>query len=159
MLTTTGSRALTIRAARQLVLAMILGQATFAGLALAVDPAPPGRSAPDPELRTWLLAVTGLALVTGVSLAFVVRARGVARAARRRTEALAELAHGELPSELVATTIAACALVEGPGLLGIVTYFLSRDALALAAPAAAVLVLLYMLPTPERLAEDMRGAA
>jgi hypothetical protein len=157
MLTATRSRALTIRAARSIVLAMFFGLATFASVALAVSPL--ADDEPDPRLRTILLGLTGLALVTSVPLAFVVRARGVASAARRRTEALAELARGELPPELGTATTTAGALVEGAGLLGIVTFFLTRELLALGALAVPLLVLMFLLPTAERLAEGVRAAA
>jgi hypothetical protein len=145
----------TIRSLRLVLLALALGLTGLSLVALVVDPSAGRR---DPELSTLLLGVTGVLLVTNLALALVMRARGVRQAAERRAEALAELEAGELPGELARAAILAGALVEAPGLLGGVTFLLTRETLALVAPAVAILALLSFLPRAERMAEKLRSA-
>ncbi len=150
------ARSQTIQGVQTVLLALILGLCTFVAVALFVDPMQGDR---DPELGTILLAVTGVLLTSNLPLAFFFRARGLRSAVQRREEVLQELGRGEMPPELARTTILAGALVEGAGLFGSVTFFLSRQGVALVAPVLAVLVLLFLLPTRERLAEGVRGAS
>jgi hypothetical protein len=153
-----------IQSMQWILWAMIFGMVSFAAIALAIDPTggdpqgDPMAGKPDQSLGTILLVATALVAASSFSMLFFLRRRALQSAARRGPQALEELERGTMPPELARGTIVCGALAESVGLLGIATFFLSRQWVALVALAAALLAILLLLPTKSRLSEAIRSA-
>ena len=134
---------------------MLLGMAAFAAIAVFIDPSD---GSLDPRTSKILLVATAVTTATNVFLFFLLRRRAIQSAARHASQALEEIERGAMPRELARGMIVCGALAEGAGLLGIVTFFLSRQWVALVALAIAAIAILYLFPTKARLVGAIRGA-
>jgi len=125
---------------------MVVGMTAFAVVAVALD----DRIADRPDLAPLLLLVLALWAV-GDLIAYLALRRSMMAKLRRLLD------QGSGPSGLtqylVSLWIIPAAMAEGLGLLAIVIFLLTGNALVLAAAAAALLILLGLFPTRDRVAQ------
>lgn len=154
-MTVRGAAKPTIRSAQAILLAMLGGLAIFAVAAGVLELS----TSLDAGVKRVLLL--GLAVLAGVEIPvyFLLRMTLLRRLGARKDEALAEARRGELPAELMALAVAGAALAEGVGLLGCTIVLLTRLLPVLAAPALAVLLIAFQIPTQERVENQVRAAA
>ena len=148
-------RALPLRNARLIVLALVLGIVIFAGLVVFLRLS--SDTALNPEVGKLLLVVIGGLAVSNSVVYFLLRKSFVARAQEAKAEALELLKQDAMPPQLFSLTIIGAALAEGVGLLGVVAVLLGAPWFALAAPAVAVVLMVAQLPTREKLERVVRG--
>ena len=104
-----------------------------------------------------LLAYIAIALfVPGVCAAFKIRMKATAKIATVRDDSMVLVRQDRVPAALASATITAAALVEGPGLLAIVTLLLGGPIFVIAIALLSAGVILFMLPTRSRLEDMMR---
>lgn len=152
---TAAAPATTISSLRVIVLALMGGLVMFTviGVVLRLQEL----VAPVPTAENVLPIVVLVTLLGGVGAAFAVRSRMVAEVRKSKADALAELRADRVPQGLALATILGAALVEGPGLLGIITVLLGGPWYCLAAPVLAIGVMLWTLPSRQRLEEAVQG--
>jgi len=148
-------RAPSLRVAGVILLALVLGIATFASVVVFLRLSSEREF--DPSVGQLLLMTLGVLAVAELPVYFLLRRQFLARARAMRDEALELLRQGLTPQPLFSLTIVGAAMVEGLGLLGVLAVLLGAPLYALAAPALAVLLILAQFPTRERLEQAVRG--
>ena len=118
----------------------------FAVVAVALDE----QIADRPDLAPLLLLVLALWAV-GDLIAYLIIRRLMTAGIRRLLDAGGELSG--LTERLTVLWIIPAAMTEGLGLLAIVIFLLTGNAVVLAAAAASLLILLGLFPTRDRVAQ------
>jgi len=140
---------MSISTLRIVVIAMTVGVAAFTGVVYAIGST---RGALGRPASSEIMLAVLAALAAGAALAYFVVRRVIVSQLQRRCAGLDS--HEDvttlLMSQFFTLTVLGCALAEGPGLFGAVIYLLTQNALALLAPALAVLLLLAQFPTDGR---------
>ncbi len=148
-------QASSLRVTRIILLALVLGIATFSGLVVFLR-----RSSErelDPAVGQLLLVTLGVLAVAELPVYFLLRKQFLARAQAMKGEALELLLQDLTPPALFSLTIIGAAMAEGLGLLGVLAVLLGAPLYALAATFLAVLLILAQFPTRERLEQAVRG--
>jgi hypothetical protein len=145
-----------IRAMRIVVVGLVLGLSSFAGVGLLVGPLSPGASRIAGVFRVAVVVFGALAAVGY----FVLRGAMV----RDLSAYAAVLRQASDPASLVvvryrAFLIAAGGLIEGPGFMAGIAYLVSHDVFALAAVGVAIVLLLAHLPSQASLCRVAEAAA
>lgn len=149
-------RALPLRNARLIVLALALGILIASGVVVFLRLS--NDTAMNPEIGKLLLVVIGGLALSNAVVYFLLRKSFVARAHEAQAEALELLKQDAVPPQLFTLTIIGSALAEGVGLLGVVAVLLGAPWFALAAPLVAVALILAQLPTRAKLERLVRGS-
>lgn len=145
----------TITSLRIIVLALMGGLMTFGVIAVVLRQQ--GLVAPVPQAESVLPIVVLVTLLVGVGVSVLVRSRLLVQVRNSKREALAELRAERVPQALSLSTILGAALVEGPGLLGIITVLVGGPWYCIAAPLIAIGVMLWTLPSRQRFEEAVQG--
>ena len=125
---------------------MVVGMTAFAVVAVALDEQIPDRA----DLAPLLLLVLALVAV-GDLVAYAIIRQSMMTRLRGLLGGGSELS--ELTPGLTVLWIVPAAMAEGAGLLAIVIFLLTGYAIVLAAAAVAVLILLSLFPTRDRVAQ------
>ena len=145
-----------------IVAALGIGVLAFLAVALYLQlsgaMAPPEGVERSQELTPILLGVAALAVTSGLTVSRLIQAKASEKLAARRTEALAEIAAGQVPPEVAQRTIVGAALAEGVALLGVVTYLLEGSPLAFVPIGLGLLGVAAHLPSRDRLTEAVSRA-
>lgn len=149
------SPAIPLRTTRLVLAALALGLLTFGGIVVFLRAS--GMSPKDNGIGGVLAMTLAFMAVANTAIYFVLRKQLLARAQTSKAEALALLSQDLVPPHLNTLTILGAALAEGVGLFGVVTVLLGGPWYALAAPAVAVVLILALFPTRERLEQAVRG--
>lgn len=144
-----------LRVTRIILLALVLGIATFAGVVVFLRFS--SERELDPAVGRLLLLTLGVLAFAELPVYFLVRRQLLARAQSMKAEALELLSRDLTPQPLFSLTIIGAAMAEGLGLLGVLAVLLGAPLYALAAPLVAVLLILAQFPTRERLEQAVRG--
>jgi hypothetical protein len=148
-------RPASFQALQIIVIGLFLGMASMSGVAIMVQGTagmggakPPG-TALTPEVFAGILGALAL---TSAMMLLVIPPMMIKQALPRYRAQETEEGKREVAMQtLSTTTITKCALVEGVGLFGVVTFFLTGTWLLLAAPFLAGLLLLWFFPTDGKL--------
>lgn len=133
-------------AGRAIILAMVAGLATFAGIVLFVGPPLETSSFVEPT-PVWLFALSGVSVAVLLALVGV---GGLLISSARRRDAGAPLSGAVLAAEFHKFTIVRAALLEGLGFLGCIAFQVAGEGLGLVVAFGCVVGLLGMLPTDGR---------
>lgn len=139
-----------LRTTQVMVVCLAGGVALLTAVALALAPL----SETGVMASGVLLPILGVLAVGEIPVYQVLRRRALRRLADRREGALMEARTERVPHELFTLILVGAALAEGVGLFGAVVYLLTANALAIAGPFVALVVLGYQVPTRDRL-EDL----
>lgn len=157
----------TIAQMKMIVLALALGVAFFAIVVAFVGPVsgveegapvPDGDGGSSSDIGSLLNYMLIALAVTMIPASLFMRGVLSKRVAGRKDEALAEIADGYVPAELAPAILVPAAMIESVGLFGCVTVLISGQTIALAAPAAVVVLLLMSVPTEQGLRESVESA-
>ncbi len=144
-----------IRSPQIILGALAAGVLVFTGVAVYLRLA--GMDLGDSQLAR-LLPFLVLALAAAeVPVYLLLRRVFVAQVRAAREESLGLVKEGRIPLQLQTLAILGAALAEGVGLLGVITVLLGGSWFALAAPFAAVVLILLQVPTRARLESIVRG--
>jgi hypothetical protein len=148
-------QATSLRITSIILVALVAGIATFAGVVLFLRLS--SERELDPAVGQLLLITLGLLAVAELPVYFLLRKQFLARVRAMKAEALQLLLQDLTPQPLFSLTIVGAAMVEGLGLLGVMAVLLGAPLYALAAPALAILLILAQIPTRARLEHAVRG--
>ena len=107
------------------------------------------------EIAMLLTFVAAGMLTVGVFVALLIRSKATRNLAASKEAALELIRADRVPPSLSIAIIMGAAIVEGPGLLGGIAYFLGAPAYALALPIIAALVIAWMIPSRHSLEESL----
>lgn len=150
-----------VRVSQVLVAAFILGMTSFGLASLIIAPA----SKPSTvhlggtpiRMDTLLIAVGAIVLVGGSALGLAFRSVQL-RSLRRDADRGAEVPVEKIGQAFVSTTIVRAAILEGAGLLGAVTTFITGSMYGLVLLGAAVAFMAFVFPTRSSLEAFTRDA-
>ena len=144
-----------VRTLRIVILAMVVGMLALSVVALVVQSR---IHVGDAQLTNVMLIVLGALIVLELPVYAIVRATklGQLRAALQ-DRTLSDDIRAQLGVVYAGLTLVFAALFEGWGLLGAVSYLITGAWPALVAPAVAIIVLLFLLPSEDRCAQFVAG--
>lgn len=144
----------TLRMLRTVVAAMMMGVLGLSVIAIFI-----GQQAdPNPKLANILLVLLAVMAAWELIAYGVIRASLLKRLRRRFAEnPPAADPTAELIGNFNSLTIIACALAEGLGLFGGVIMLITGAWASLAAPALALILLAFQLPSQDKLARFVSG--
>ncbi len=152
---TAARNTLTVSALRTVVMALMTGLVVFAIVAVVLREQ--GLVAPVEVANGLLPILVMIVFLSCASSAVLIRFRMIEVARRSKEESLAELRADRVPPVLGQLTLIGAALVEGPGLLGIVTVLIGGPWYCLAAPFFALGMMFWNLPSRQRFEELIQG--
>lgn len=130
---------------RGVIAAMAMGVATFAGISLYLVQT--GTMGNQPDLGKILLLVLAAMAIAELPAYFVIR-RVLVGQLRGQLEAAGASERDQLIGQgFSSTVIIGAAMAEGLGLLGVLTYLLSGQWVALVAPVLTLIVLISLFPS------------